>query len=55
MLFTANTKVVATVMFDLNEGDQLGSVSVLGLVLLVSTITVLALANRFAGTVALRG
>ena len=54
MLFTANTKVVATVMFDLNEGDQLGSVAVLGLILLVSTVAVLALANRFAAGVALR-
>jgi len=54
MLFTANTKVVATVMFDLNEGDQLGSVSVLGLVLLVSTVAVLALAHRFARGATLR-
>ena len=46
MLFTANSKVVSTVMFDLNEGDQLGSVSVLGLILLVSTMAVLAVANR---------
>jgi iron(III) transport system permease protein len=54
MLFTANTKVVATVMFDLNEGDQLGSVSVLGLILLASTVGVLGLAQRVSGGIALR-
>ena len=55
MLFTANTKVVSTVMFDLNEGDQLGSVSVLGLILVVSTILVLAIADRLPGAAPLRG
>jgi iron(III) transport system permease protein len=54
MLFTANTKVVSTVMFDLNEGDQLGAVSVLGLILVVSTVGVLALANRLPGVATMR-
>lgn len=49
MLFTAETKVVPVVIYDLNESGDLGAISVLGLTLLVFTFGVTLLANRLPG------
>jgi iron(III) transport system permease protein len=49
MLFTAETKVIPVVIYDLNESGDLGSISVLGLTLLVFTFGVMLLANRVPG------
>jgi len=46
LLFTANTKVVSTIIYDLNESGDLGAISVLGLTMLVVTFAVIVLANR---------
>ncbi len=46
MLFTANTKVISVVIYDLNESGDLGAISVLGLSMLVITFAVVALVNR---------
>jgi iron(III) transport system permease protein len=46
MLFTAETKVVSTVIYDLNEGGDLGQIAVLGITMLVITFAVVSLANR---------
>jgi iron(III) transport system permease protein len=46
MLTTAKTKVVAVIIYDLNESGDLGAISVLGLTLLVVTFAVVLLANR---------
>jgi iron(III) transport system permease protein len=46
MLFTADTKVVSTVIYDLNEGGDLGQIAVLGITMLVITFIVVSLANR---------
>jgi len=37
MLFTADTKVLSTVIYDLNEGGDLGQIAVLGITMLVIT------------------
>jgi iron(III) transport system permease protein len=49
MLFTAETKVLPVVIYDLNESGDLGAISVLGLTLLVLTFAVTILANRMPG------
>ncbi len=47
MLFTANTKVISVVIYDLNESGDLGPISVLGITLLLVSFAVVGLANRF--------
>jgi iron(III) transport system permease protein len=46
MLFTANTKVISVVIYDLNESGDLGAISVLGLFMLAVTFAVVLLVNR---------
>jgi iron(III) transport system permease protein len=46
MLFTANTKVISVVIYDLNESGDLGPIAVLGLTLLIVSFAVVGLANR---------
>jgi iron(III) transport system permease protein len=46
MLFTANTKVISVVIYDLNESGDLGAISVLGLFMLAVTFVVVLLVNR---------
>jgi len=46
MLFTSETKVVSVLIFDLNESGDLAAISVLGLIMLVVTFAIVALANR---------
>jgi iron(III) transport system permease protein len=50
MLFTADTKVIAVVIYDLNESGDLGAISVLGLTMLLITFGIVILANRLPGT-----
>ena len=54
MLFTANTKVISVVIFDLNESGDLGAISVLGLTMLLITFAVVVAANRIPGLGAVR-
>lgn len=53
MLFTSETKVVSVLIFDLNESGDLAAISVLGLIMLIVTFGIVALANRLkiGGTV----
>jgi iron(III) transport system permease protein len=46
LLFTADTKVVSTIIYDLNESGDLGAISVLGLTMLIVTFAVIIIANR---------
>ncbi|HEY4439167.1 MAG TPA: iron ABC transporter permease [Candidatus Elarobacter sp.] len=46
LLFTAPTRTISTVIYDLNESGDTGSIAVLGLLLMGVTFAVLALANR---------
>jgi iron(III) transport system permease protein len=46
MLFTSETKVVSVLIFDLNESGDLAAISVLGLIMLVVTFIIVAMANR---------
>jgi iron(III) transport system permease protein len=46
MLTTANTKVVAVIIYDLNESGDLGAIAVLGITLLLITFAVVLVANR---------
>jgi len=46
MLTTSNTKLVAVVIYDLNESGDLGPISVMGLTLLIITFIVVGFANR---------
>jgi iron(III) transport system permease protein len=46
LLYTANTKVLSVVIYDLNENGELGSIAVLGLLLLAVTFAVIAVAYR---------
>ncbi|MCC7275017.1 MAG: iron ABC transporter permease [Alphaproteobacteria bacterium] len=55
LLFTANTKVLSVVIYDLNESGDLGAISVIGLTMLLITFGVVALANRMPGATASRG
>jgi iron(III) transport system permease protein len=52
MLFTARTKVLSVVIYDLNESGDLGAIAVLGITMLVGTFIIVALANRLAGRTA---
>jgi iron(III) transport system permease protein len=57
MLFTSETKVISVLIFDLNESGDLAAISVLGLIMLVVTSAIVALANRLrlgGGSVRLR-
>src|SRR3954468_4961995 len=57
MLFTSETKVISVLIFDLNESGDLAAISVLGLIMLVVTSCIVALANRLrlgGGNVRLR-
>src|SRR5450759_2860649 len=49
MLFTSETKVLAVLIYDLNESGDLAAISVLGLLMLVITFGVVALANSMRG------
>jgi iron(III) transport system permease protein len=49
MLFTARTKVLSVVIYDLNESGDLGAIAVLGITMLIGTFAVVVLANRIAG------
>ncbi len=46
LLTTANTKLVSVIIYDLNESGDMGAIAVLGLLLLVVSFTVVAIANR---------
>jgi iron(III) transport system permease protein len=46
MLTTARTKVVAVIIYDLNESGDLGAIAVLGITLLLITFAVVLIANR---------
>ncbi len=48
LLTTSNTKLVSVLIYDLNEGGQLGGIAVLGLVLMAVTAVVVIVANRLA-------
>jgi iron(III) transport system permease protein len=45
MLFTSQTKVLSVLIYDLNESGDLAAIAVLGLLMLVLTFTIVALAN----------
>jgi iron(III) transport system permease protein len=51
MLFTSETKVLSVLIYDLNESGDLAAISVLGLLMLIITFGVVALANslKFGG------
>ncbi|HZL38964.1 MAG TPA: iron ABC transporter permease [Pseudolabrys sp.] len=49
MLFTSETKVLSVLIYDLNESGDLAAISVLGLLMLVLTFTIVALANSLRG------
>jgi iron(III) transport system permease protein len=58
MLFTANTKVLSVVIYDLNESGDLGAIAVLGTAMLVATFAVVGITYRLSGVgagVRLRG
>ena len=58
MLFTANTKVLSVVIYDLNESGDLGAIAVLGIAMLLVTFGVVGFANWISGVgsgVRLRG
>src|SRR5258708_11084054 len=48
LLTTSDTKLVSVLIYDLNEGGQLGGIAVLGLVLMAVTAVVVIAANRLA-------
>jgi iron(III) transport system permease protein len=45
MLFTSQTKVLSVLIYDLNESGDLAAIAVLGLLMLIITFAVVALAN----------
>jgi len=51
MLFTSETKVLSVLIYDLNESGDLAAIAVLGLLMLVLTFGIVALANslKFGG------
>ncbi len=49
ILFTADTKVISVVIYDLNESGDLGPISMLGIAMLVITFVIVILANRLLG------
>jgi iron(III) transport system permease protein len=48
LLTTSNTKVIAVVIYDLNESGDLGAIAVLGIALLVVTFAIILLVNRLS-------
>jgi iron(III) transport system permease protein len=48
LLSTSNTKVIAVVIYDLNESGDLGAISVLGIALLLVTFGIIVLVNRLS-------
>jgi iron(III) transport system permease protein len=50
MLFTARTKVLSVVIYDLNESGDLGAIAVLGITMLIGTFVIVAFATRIAGS-----
>ncbi len=46
LLFTADTKVLSVLIYDLNETGDPGAIAVVGLTMLVITFAVIAIANR---------
>jgi iron(III) transport system permease protein len=48
LLTTSNTKVIAVVIYDLNESGDLGAISVLGIALLLVTFAIIVLVNRLS-------
>lgn len=46
ILFTSETKVISVLIFDLNESGDLAAISVLGIIMLIVTFAIVALANR---------
>ena len=57
MLFTSETKVLSVLIYDLNESGDLAAIAVLGLLMLVLTFGIVALANslKFGGARRLSG
>jgi len=49
MLFTSETKVLSVLIYDLNESGDLAAIAVLGLLMLVITFVIVALANSLRG------
>lgn len=45
MLFTSQTKVLSVLIYDLNESGDLAAIAVLGLLMLILTFAIVALAN----------
>jgi iron(III) transport system permease protein len=52
MLFTAQTKVISVVIYDLNESGDLGAISVLGIALLAVTFAIVYVAQKVGGGLA---
>jgi iron(III) transport system permease protein len=48
LLTTSNPKVIAVVIYDLNESGDLGAIAVLGIALLVVTFAIILLVNRLS-------
>jgi iron(III) transport system permease protein len=48
LLTTSNTKVIAVVIYDLNESGDLGAIAVLGIALLLVTFAIIVLVNRLS-------
>ena len=57
MLFTSQTKVLSVLIYDLNESGDLAAIAVLGLMMLIITFAIVALANtlRLGGRAAAAG
>ncbi|MGQ0675564.1 MAG: ABC transporter permease [Rhodospirillales bacterium] len=55
LLFTADTKVISVLIYDLNESGDLGPISVLGIAMLLITFSVVILVNRIPGYGGWRG
>ena len=49
ILFTADTKVISVLIYDLNESGDLGAIAVIGLAMLVITFAVVIAVNRIPG------
>src|SRR5450432_3498568 len=49
ILFTSETKVISVLIYDLNESGDLAAIAVLGLIMLVITFGIVALANSLRG------
>jgi iron(III) transport system permease protein len=49
ILFTAETRPMSVLIFDLKESGELAAIAVLGLTMLLITFTVVMLVNRIPG------